>query len=252
MSDIAIVAGTLSFIAGVFTFILSLSLIRRYIQRKQKPTIYLTFANLSWSMVCFTASYIYFFAGTRLAQAQIIQIVMYGAVLSATIFTFLFARKIFFKAVTRWYIPYVIVGILALIILALPGSNYVDYFPDDITYPAIILNVEYGLVLLIYLIPTMIGITYRAFKTAKKMEEPVFQAGFRTIGYGNIFVLGSFSCDTIASIVITDSLLYGLFLDLQWIFAIVATVLLFLGWTMPGWFKKLYHLPKEETKRVSN
>jgi hypothetical protein len=84
------------------------------------------------------------------------------------------------------------------------------------------------------------------------MEEPVFRAGFRTIGYGNIFVLGSFSCDSIASIVITDSLLYGLFLDLQWIFAIVATVLLFLGWTMPSWFKKLYHISTAETKPESN
>jgi len=197
-------------------------------------------------MVCFFACSTYLFATIPFDQLRLLQIMVYVCIVLATMFTYLFASLVFFEGKTHWNILYILLGIVVIIILVLSGSIYRERFPDDPEYYALVLNTEFGLILVLYLIPTMIGITIIAFKSANKMTETHFRVGFRIIGFGNIFILCAMTCDTFSSIVGTDPLIFSFFVCALWIFAILATVFYFLGWTMPEWFKKIVRIKTEK------
>ena len=74
------------------------------------------------------------------------------------------------------------------------------------------------------------------------MEEKIYRMGFMMIGYGQIFILCVFICDTIAGFLLHDAGLYGFFIYSQWIFAMVSASCLYIGWILPNWFKSLYGL----------
>ncbi len=246
-SNIASNVGILALVVGSIIMYVSIMLMRRNKKTPQKSTVYLTFATISWSIGVLVVSFIYLYAGTYLDLAKIFQVVMYGSIFSGIIFTYMFARNIFFKEHTKFYVVYVILGIIAIVILGITDSSYVDKFPDSVggNFPAIILKTEYSIILVVYMIPTLIGIVVGAFRTAKRINEKIYARGFQVIGLGQIFTLLTFVCDTIATVLITDAVGYAVFLYAQWICTLFATICLYVGWTMPGWFKRLYGIKTE-------
>ncbi len=221
-------------------------LIQRYKKNPQRATLYIAFTNLSWSMLAFCASYIYLFAGIDLAFAVFSQVVMYGSLLSGVIFTYMFARKAFFTEEKKFLLIYVILGIILIVFLAIPGSSFEDHFPDSIgigpddTYPALILTSEFGLVVAVYIFPTLVGVMISAFRVASRLGDKLYARGFQFIGIGEALILGSFACDTIATLFIADVVGYAIALYSQWTLNVVASILVYVGYTMPGWFQRMY------------
>ncbi len=246
-SNIAMSVGYLAIGLGVIVTYLSVLLMIRYKKKPEKATAYITFANLSWAIACFTASVIYLFGGNNLVIGTVFQVIMYGSIFTATIFTYMFARKNFFKEKTKFYIVYILLGIVAIVILGVFKTSDEIRFPDSVdgNYWAIILKTEYSLILVAYLIPTIIGITVTVFKSAARVADNLYARGLQVIGYGQIFILGSFIADTIATLAITDITGYAISLFVQWICALIASICLYVGWTMPGWFKAMYSAKTE-------
>jgi hypothetical protein len=241
-SLIAYNVGILSIIIGFLMSYIGALLIAKYRQKRQKATLYLMISTFAWALCSWTASVIYLTAGDNVDTAKTVQIFMYGLVFTATIFTYMFARKIFFVVKTQWYKLYVLVGIIAIIIIGLSDSSDTINFPDSTNYPAINLKTEYSLILVAYILPTLIGIMVVALKTAKKMEEKGYLLGFRLIGFSQFFIFLVFVCDAIASANITDPVLYAFFLYMQWIVALVASICSYVGWALPPWFKRIYKI----------
>ena len=136
---------------------------------------------------------------------------------------------------------YIILGIILIVMLGITESSYVDLFPDSIggNYPAILLKAEYGLIMFVYAVPSLIVIVISAFKVASRLEDKLFARGFQVIGLGLISALGAMVCDTVATLVITDPIGYALALYIQWIFDLLASILLYVGWIIPGWFQRI-------------
>ncbi len=241
-SNIATAVGILSFAVGIITLYVSILLLKRYRKKPQRATLYISFAILSWSMSFLLASHIYSSAGWSLALAQILQVIMYGCGFTAVIFLYLFAREAFFTRKSKFYYFYIILGLILVVLLGIPGSSYVDRFPDSIggNYPAIILTTGFGLVMAIYVIPTLIFIVISAFRVASRLGNKLFARGFQVIGLGLIIALGAIASDTIATLLITDAVGYALALLSQWICDLLASICTYVGWTMPGWFQRRY------------
>ena len=242
ISEIAIHVGIYSFLVGVAVLFCGLLVLHRYLERKQKATLYLMFSLFSWVGSAWSASFIYITARDNVTLATYVQVFMYACVFSATIFTYMFARKVIFKAKTTFYIYYTIAGIIAILILAFAPSSEAVNFPDSTDHPAIVLKFEYSLILMVYLIPTIFKITYEAFKVSKRMEEMVYKVGFRMIGTGQLIILVLFVFDTIAGFNFDNPEVYALSLYMQWTCGLLASVFYYLGWILPNWFKKLFKI----------
>ncbi len=234
--------GILSFAVGVIALYVAVLLLKRYKKTPQTATLYVAIANLSWSFVFLFASLIYLLAGMDLALGQILQVMMYDSIFATVIFIYMFARKAFSTGKSRFDLFYIILGLMLAVIVAITASSYVEPFPDSVggNYPAIILRTEHGLILFAYVVPTIVGIVILAFRVASRLGDKLFARGFQVIGLGLICSLVTMVCDTIATLVISDAVGYALALYAQWIFNLLATLFLYVGWTMPGWFQRRY------------
>ena len=84
-------------------------------------------------------------------------------------------------------------------------------------------------------------ITRSALKEAGKAEEKLSRVGFRVIAAGqilNIMVLVFFVCDAVLILIDQSGSGYSFFIYLAWSSALAATILFYLGYVMPDWFKK--------------
>jgi len=178
----------------------------------------------------------------NLALGQINQDIMYGLGFSALIFFYLFAREAFFKKKSKFYLFYIILGIILILMLGITESSYVDSFPDSLggNYPAIILKAGYGVIMFVYAVPNLINIVISAFRVASRLENKLFARGFQVIGLGVIIELCAMVCDTVATLAITNAVGYAIALFAQWICDLLASTLLYVGWIMPGWFQRMH------------
>nr|MDO8085231.1 hypothetical protein [Candidatus Sigynarchaeum springense] len=248
-STTAQAAAILALAACVIAAYISVLLFKRNKIKPQKATIYVALATFSWSMLFFFASQIYLFAGMNLGMAYVLQVIMYGSMILAVIFLFMFARKAFFAGKTRIYVLYIALGIFLAVILGVTDSSYIEAFPDSIggDYPAIILKTEYGLLLAAYVVPTLVGISLSAFKVSSRLGERLFSRGFQVIGLGLVIALITILCDTVATLLISNIIGYAIALSAQWILNVFSAISLYVGWTMPGWFQRRYGLKKGST-----
>jgi hypothetical protein len=245
-SKIAFNAGILALVAASFTILLAILITKKYLNKKQKATAYLTLAIYFWALTTLTASIIYLFAGNTIELAIKLQVIMYGCVFAANIFTYMFARNVLFKQKTGWWRWYIILGIICILILGIADSSEAIPFPDSTDYYAIVLKLEYSMILVVYLVPIIIRIVIVAFKTSKRMEQSGYKVGFRLIGWGQIFILCIFICDTIAGFFFDNATMYAIFLYLQWIFGVLASVSLYVGWVLPKWVKNLFNIEEDQ------
>lgn len=238
LSSIAITAGVMSIISGGIMLLISGLIFKRYLERKQRSTLYLGLSCASFGLGSFSAAIIYLLAETDLVLAIFSQKLVYALVFGAVMLTFLFAQQIFFeKAKKIWIIVYLFVGILVVIILFAIDSVVIDTFKDGSGYPLLTIHMGFSIVVILYLVPTIIGIFVTALIVSRKMEEKIYKFGFRLIALSQLMILLTFIADTLASVFIDMNLVYTIFLVLTWVFPLFAAILYYLGWVMPPWFK---------------
>lgn len=239
-STIALTAGYLSIIVAISIFVISIGIMKKYLERKKMATILLFFSIITWLVASLAVSIIYFLSEQNINLAMTMQKLVYSCVFIGTIFTYLFFTQIFFRHKNIIKIGYVIVGLIAILIVFIGDSVSVGVFPDGSGYPLLNIKIEYISLVVIYILPTTIWLFLIAWRTAKLIPEKEYQIGYRVIAFGQVFILLTFVSDTLQGI-FTDTVgLYALFLYLTWIFPLLAMICYYIGYIMPGWFIKSF------------
>lgn len=237
-SLIAITAGILSLVTGAVMVVVSLLFVKRYAERKKRTLLLLALSTLSWMGASWSATVIYLLAGDMLELAMFFQQLVYAFVFAASMFTFLFAREIFFeKAPKAFIVGYLAVGCVIIISKFLLDSVEVTGFPDDPSYPLLTISLAYSLIVIVFLLPVILGIMIVSMRAARKTMDRVSRIGLQLISAGQLFVLLTFIADALASAFIDEAVLYAMFLYLTWIFPLGGTACYYLGWVMPAPFK---------------
>lgn len=238
LSSVAITAGIMSIICGIFMLLISSLIFKRLLERKQRSTLYLGLSTTSFAIASFAVVICYFFAETNLNWAIFAQKLVYVCVLAGCMMTFLFAHQIFFEKTKKiWIYMYILIGIIATIVLFATDSVVIETFPDGSGYPLLTIAVGFSVLVVLYLVPTIIGIFVMAIAVSRKVEEKIYKIGFRLIAGGQLMILCTFIVDTLASLFMDMITVYTIFLVLTWVFPLIAAIFYYLGWIMPVWFK---------------
>jgi len=238
-----ILAGISSTVVAVIAIVLCfIKIIPKYRERRQMATLYLCLTFFGWAGACLSATTVYFTAGFSLDVGGIFQKSIYTCIFAATIFTFLFASEIFFTIKKMWNWIYIAIGIICILIIDIFGSSEISFVQPE-NYPVLDLETTFGLILLAYLLPTLIGIFITARNTSKRLDESapnrdLFKVGYNLIGWAQVFTFFVFIVDTIATSAITIPALYSLFLILTWVFALFAVFCYYEGALLPDNIKK--------------
>ncbi len=239
-SNIAMIAGILSLLIGVFMLVVCFMFIARYSKRKAKSIMFLTLSTFSWLGGTWSATVIYLVTGMNLNVAIAAQKLVYAFVFAGTIFTLYFAYEIFYEKAKKTFLQlYTIVGVAIIaIMLATDSVDQQGFFPDEPTYPLMTIGFEYSIILIIFIIPVVLGIFAIALKMRARTTDKVAKAGLGFIAGGQICILFTFVADTLGTVFVTDVALYPVFLYATWMFPLIAIILYYLGWIMPDWLKK--------------
>ena len=241
ISPIALTAGYLSLIAGICGILLIIGILKKYIERKKKPTLLLLLSIMSYMITCFAASVIYFQAGTNLELAIIAQKIVYAGVFFGVMFMFFFASMVFFKPNKIFITIYSITGFILILVLFLTDSVVITEFPDDSGYPLLNINLTFVIITVVYIFPTVLSVLVVTIRTAWRIEEKEYRIGFWIIALGQIGMILVFVMDVLQGASTGNLELYALFLNLTWILTFASMVCYYLGWIMPKWFIGLFH-----------
>ncbi len=246
------------FIVFIIILYLSKLIYSKYKERKTIPTLFLALALFSIALAPFIAF-------TGLFSWMILWIINgfnptlspdyysismpigFLFVILYDIFLIFFTIHIFWDKNNKKAIPFIIVGIIIAILLFLPNNYYgVDPGPND---PPSIRAYTQG-VYFIYNLIIYIIVAIFAFREAIRIEERVYKIGFECIAFAqlsNIIIFLSFLCDAIILLFNPASPGYSIFVVIAWIFAVVSSILVYLGFILPDWFKKLIQKGKLKT-----
>lgn len=233
ISNIALAAGMISGCMGILTLIVGIRLYHLYLKKKRIEGLYLCLSVFSYLFTILSATIVYLGAGISISLAVVFQKGIYVGVFLSMMFTFLLGSKIFFTPKKILAQIYFIVGIIAVLIIVIFDSSEISVFPDGSGYPLLILKIEYGILLVGYIIPTVLGISIIGLKVSKKTEDPVFKKSFLYISYGILTVLLTFVFDQISSSFKTHLFVYSLFLYLTWVPPVFGVILYDRGYTLP-------------------
>ena len=237
MSSIALISGYLALFSAFVILIVNLVLIKKYREKKRTSTLYLILSIFGWMGAILSAMIIYWIAGFNLDVAIFFQKLVYAFVFGATILTFLFASKVFFEPKKLLVYIYIAIGATMVLLMLIDDSVEITTFPDGSGYPLLTIDLLYSLLIVVYVVPTVLGICVVAIRLSRKVEG-LEKLAFKIIGIGQIMLLLTFVIDTLATVFIDDLGLYSMFLYLTWIAPMIASIFYYLGWTLPMWFKK--------------
>ncbi len=229
-----LLAGFMSLIAGMLMIVvLNRNIWKKYKEKRQKPTLYLFYSILGWNITSWCATVVYFIAGYALDIAIIFQKLIYIWIFVGTIWMFLFAREIFFHTKKIWLAIYLAIGAVCIVILAIFELSDI-FFLEPEHYPVLILKTEFGIILVGYLVPTFLGIFISAWRSAKRVEDPLYRVGYKFIAWGQLFIIFTFIVDTFRTFAIRELGTGGdVFLVLTWIFPLFGVTFYYLGWILP-------------------
>lgn len=233
MSMIALSAGIISGLIGILMIWISIRLLIQYFRKRNIAGLYLTLSVIAYTMTIWSAFITYMFGEMNRNTVFLFQEFIYAFAFLGTIFSFLFASKIFFEAKNVYKIIYLLIGIAAVLLFLLtPGSiiNDVSVFPDSLSYPEFTIKTVYSIVLVVFIFPTSIGIFWVAWKVSNKLESAKDKKRFRLIAIGQLMILFAFIIDTLSSVFYTNLFLYALFLNLTWVPPAIAAICYDLGW----------------------
>jgi hypothetical protein len=238
MSNIALLAGLISGTMVFFVLYVGLQLFKLYKKKKNKTSLYLCLSIFSYLFTILSATIVYLCTGFSNTIGLIFQKGIYLGVFLSMMLTFLFASNIFFTPTRLQSSIYYIIGVISILILTIFDSSIISEFPDDSEYPLILLKIEYGILLVAYILPTSLGIYIAGMRVSKRTEDKMFRKSFRYISIGNLMVPLTFIFDTISTTFINNVFVYSLFLYLTWIPPVIATFLYYKGYTLPYKEKK--------------
>lgn len=234
LTSVGIAAGIFSLAVGCAMVVIAGKILQRYREKKQRATLYLLLSILGFIGSSWFGTATYFLAPEAIEAARVTNKLIYTCVFLGTIFTYLFASKIFFQP-KKWHNAlYITIGIACIVLINATESSELQYIGE---YPVLLLRIYYSAVLLGFMVPTFLGIFLVALRTSRKVEDPLYQAGYRMIAYAEIQPLLTFVADACASLFMDVPTIYTLFLMLTWIFPGIAAVFYYLGWILPQWFR---------------
>jgi hypothetical protein len=233
MSNIALVAGLISTVMATIMFLIGLRLLRLTIKKKKRAGFFLVLSIFSWTSTAASASIVYLTAELNPYSADLFQRLIYVFVFLGAIFAFLFGNDVFYKAKPKLSLLYIATGITLIIIFLIAPINEITVFPDGSNYPLYSVSLVFGMILVGYLFPTIIGISWIALKISNKMEDDLYKRGFKIIAIGQLIIPLTFIMDTLASLFISEPVLYPLFLYLTWVFPPIGAFSYNYGWTLP-------------------
>ncbi|UYP45509.1 hypothetical protein NEF87_001794 [Candidatus Lokiarchaeum ossiferum] len=247
-SSIAIIAGCLSSVATIITIFIFTLILQKYFTRKKKNTLYLACSVLCWDLAFLAATIIYFFSEINLEMVIWCQKIVYCGVFLGIMFSFQFSQEIFFSLKKNVIYFYWIIGVIIILFTLILNSVNVAEFMDGSGYPLLTISLAFSILVVIFILPTILGIIISSLKIASRTEVGEFSLGFRIIALGQSMILLTFVADTLASIFIAQINVYALLLYLTWIFPMIAIICYYLGWIMPNWFKKWLNVQEDENK----
>ena len=239
------------FIAVIFGLILGLLLLKKYLERKTLPTLYLSLAFFAVAFgtgVAFFNLVLWWMKTTESIIPYVTSPEIYitsftltfPAIVIYNIMTFLFANELFLVKKKWPIIPIVIIGVLIVIMVYLPtnywGVTPIPYIDSDST------RSYTSLLFLLYNSITFLILAYYAFKDVKNVEQKDFKIGLQLIGLGSILSLNFFLMFLLDAIVILFNPFdpgYTIFISIGWISTTISFIIYYLGVILPEWFKKL-------------
>lgn len=230
MSSIALTAGIISSAMGVIMLIVGIRLFIQYLKKKNIAGLFLCLSVFGFTFTVWCSVITYLIAGIDPNAAVIFQKLIYVFVFLGTMFTYLFASRIFFEPKKIYSAIYLIIGVVAIFLIALTNSSDTDVFPDGSNYPLYTLNITYSIVLVLFIIPTALGVFWVAWRLSNKVDNKRDRKRFRLIAIGQLMIPVTFIIDTLSSVFITILFLYALFLYLTWVPPAIAAICYDLGW----------------------
>ena len=233
-NGIPILAVFLEPIVAMFITIVALQIFKKYRERRNLATLYLSIAVLSlgiaiWATGAGKVIDFYKTSNYDLHIANFGIIIGYIFTALANVFSMAFIAVIFMDE--NPYIP-IIFGILNGITM---GMLIVNLSFDPNAYDAILIYLVWHIIMSLF---TYITLALYSFKEAKKSEEKIPQTGFKMIGFYGIFVALVFI------LFITDLVMgmitgtgYTVFYYMAWISGAFSSIFAYLGYVMPDWLK---------------
>ncbi len=243
--------GILSLFAGVFAlFGVARKVWTRYREKKQPATLFLFLALCNWVVTCWSATVVYFSGGYNIDLAMIFQRLIYTGNIVGAICLFLFASEIFFQVKKLWKQIYIIVGlVLTALIILIPDSSIQQELEVGSGYYVILIKEGFGIAMLVYLFPAFLGIFIMARRASRKIDNPLYKAGYVYIAYGQIFGLLTMGVDATGTFVMDNLIAYTICLNLTWIFLMFAMWYYYIGWILPPGFRRRVEMQEEAAKQ---
>jgi hypothetical protein len=231
----------MSLIGGILILIIATRILAKWKEKRQKATLFLFVSILAWVGGCWSAMGIYSLAEINTNAAILLQKSVYSFVFAGGMFMFLFGCEIFFHFKSKLVRPlYFILGCAFIVLVLTLDSVDVQYFPAEyVNYPLLSIKIEFSIILVLYLVPILVGISVLAIRASKKLEDRVYAIGYRFIAYGNLSILAIFVVDALSTEAQGFYIAYAVLLNFTWILPIIAAFCSYLGWTLPDWFRGL-------------
>ncbi len=202
-----------------------------------------------WVATYWSATTVYFSAGFNIDLALFFQRFFYTGNILGAIFLFLFALAVFFQIKKMWKGLYLLGGVAIIVALFVVGdSSSVKLIDSENSYSILLLSEIFGVVIMIYLLPTFLGIFFTARRASKKIEDPLYKGGYQYIANGQIFGICTMGVDVIGTLVINELVAYTICLNLTCIFLIFAAWCYYIGWILPSGFRRRIEMQAEAKK----
>ena len=227
-------------ILSIFGIYITLKLIQKYQQRKEKPLLHLACVFISFLFAVIVLA-------IGLAEAAITGYykevyraslpLAYSLIIVGNVLLFYFATNIT-NSRKKAFIPMVLIGIVLIIIIFLPWNWWGVPSEDYEGKLNIRLYTNIGIIAFSYTIYIMIISICQKAKNAT--EDKIAKAGFSLLSYSMISMLMFFVMilgDNFM-IVLYNHPGYSEFIYIAWLFAILMLIFSYLSLVMPDWLKK--------------
>ncbi len=230
-------------------WILSISLFKKYLDRKKEQTltlaIYLILGTIGVTISAYgrVMSFLAWQSNIDLSTHPT-SVLGYVFFTVANIFLYKFVHDIFIKEKT--FLKYYFAAISGIMIGALLYHLFTDPFYDT-SKPTEELNWAYfALAYVIFTLLTFTLISIIVFRGARKITVKYYRRGLQLIGFYQLTVILAFLVlviDIVASsmgVALIDDTNYSWFFILAWLILLISMFMAYIGYTMPNWFKKMF------------
>jgi len=230
----------------IISFFFLMLILQRFIARKKKEILYLfiSILGLIGSMIIES---LFFFDNpgdspslTLVETYTIWAKILFSCLFIAAIFSILFIVKVFFlpkgNGLLLFYV-YILIGVCAIIyILFFNSVEIIFVYLDDYNIADYRPILMIGILLPVYIFPVFLIGTIKVFKSSRRIEDPLYKQGYRTIGMGQLWIALIFILRFLFPA--TNAYTYAFKHIMATIFEFLGILYYYLGWIMPDWYKR--------------